>query len=141
MTQNELYKELLASCLFGQNIRISDENIQCGLFRFQHVNHGIWKVIVEKNPSGQDRQIEAQIIPEPEWVEAILLDFYADELVRNWFPNAHMLEYHKKWSLGGNIIIENDGGVWTMTKDGEVIENGILFYCVTRLFGICEAQI
>ena len=134
MTQQELYKELEATCLFGQNIVVKDGAILCGMFQFEHIDHGIWRITVE----GEG---ESQTLPAPEWVEVLLLDFFADALVRNWFPNAHMLEYHKKWSLSEGTLLENDDGCWTLFVEGEVIENGVLYNCVTRLMGICEANV
>ena len=133
MTQQELYKALEATCLFGPAIKIGIASLQCGVFRFEHINDGVWRASY-----GGD----SVIIPSQDWLEAVLVDNFADGLIRNWFPEARMVERHKIWELGDESTrIDQEGGVWTMTIDGEIIENGVLYNCVTRLLGICEANV
>lgn len=131
MNQQELHQALEATCLFGDNIKIGTNYIHCGRFRFElEPLDGNWRVFVGGSGS---------FVPNTNIVEPLLLDLFANELVWNWFPNAQIVLYNQKWSLGDDIYIENEDGVWTMTIDGEVIENGVLYQCVTRLLGICEA--
>lgn len=130
MNQQELYKALEATCLFG-TMDVGTNYIQCGkMFRFELNQDNQWRVLAGCSGS---------YLPHSNIVEVLLLDLFANELVQNWFPQAEILEYNKKWSLSEGILLENDDGCWTLFVEGEVIENGVLYNCVTRLLGICEA--
>ena len=76
MNQQELYKTLEATCLFG-NMEVGTGYIQCGkLFRFELTHDDEWRVFAGGSGS---------FVPNTSIVEILLIDLFANELVQNWF--------------------------------------------------------